>query len=72
MDLKETGRVDPNRFWYYVYKGNFIVEQTLRIKKDINILFDVGAGSGYFASKFKDLNPKVQAFVSIRFIHNLI
>jgi SAM-dependent methyltransferase len=62
MDLKETGRVDPNKFWYYVYKGNFIVEQTLRFKKDINTLFDVGAGSGYFASKFKDLNPKIEAF----------
>jgi len=62
MDLKETGRVDPNKFWYYVHKGNFIVEQTLQIRKGISVLFDVGAGSGYFASKFKELDPKIEAF----------
>jgi hypothetical protein len=62
MDLKETGRVDPNEFWYYVYKGKFIVEQTLRIRNKISVLFDVGAGSGFFASKFKELDPKVKAF----------
>lgn len=62
MDLKETNRVDPNKFWYYVYKGRFINEQILRIRKEINVLFDVGAGSGYFASKFKELDPKIEVF----------
>jgi SAM-dependent methyltransferase len=62
MDLKETGRVDPNEFWYYVYKGKFIVEQTLRIRNKISVLFDVGAGSGFLASKFKELDHKVKAF----------
>jgi hypothetical protein len=62
MDLKETGRVDPNKFWYYVYKSKFIVDETLRVRKRIDVLFDVGAGSGFFASKFKDLDPQIEAF----------
>ena len=41
MDLKETGRVDPNKFWYYVYKSKFIVDETLKIRKIIDVLFVV-------------------------------
>jgi len=52
MDLKEIGKVDPDKFWYYIHKGQFIYERTLKYRKESDTLFDVGAGSGYFASIF--------------------
>jgi hypothetical protein len=52
MDLKEIGKVDPDKFWYYLYKGQFIFDKAIKSIKKSEILFDVGAGSGYFASIF--------------------
>ena len=52
MDLKEIGKVDPDKFWYYIHKGQFIYERTIKYRKESDTLFDVGAGSGYFASIF--------------------
>ena len=52
MDLKEIGKVDPDKFWYYIHKGQFIYERTLKYRKESDTLFDVGAGSGYFAQIF--------------------
>ena len=52
MDLKEIGKVNPDKFWYYIHKGQFIYEKTLKHLNKSNTLFDIGAGSGYFASVF--------------------
>jgi hypothetical protein len=52
MDLKEIGKVNPEKFWYYIHKGQFIHEKTLKYLTKSDTLFDVGAGSGYFASVF--------------------
>ncbi len=52
MDLKEIGKVDPDNFWYYLYKGQFIFDKAIKSFNKSEILFDVGAGSGYFASIF--------------------
>ena len=52
MDLKEIGKVNPEKFWYYIHKGQFIYEKTLKYLNNSDTLFDVGAGSGYFASIF--------------------
>ena len=52
MDLKEIGKVDPDNFWYYLYKGQFIFDKAIKSLSKSEILFDVGAGSGYFASIF--------------------
>ena len=52
MDLKEIGKVNPDHFWYYLYKGQFIFDKAIKSFKSSEILFDVGAGSGYFASIF--------------------
>ena len=62
MDLKETGRVNPDNFWYYKYKSKFIVKHSLKYQNRINVLFDVGAGSGFFASKFLYFYPGIKAF----------
>jgi hypothetical protein len=52
MDLKEIGKVDPDNFWYYLHKGHFIFDKAIKSFNKSEILFDVGAGSGYFASIF--------------------
>ena len=30
MDLKEIGKVDPDNFWYYLYKGHFIFDKAIK------------------------------------------
>ena len=30
MDLKEIGKVDPDNFWYYLYKGQFIFDKAIK------------------------------------------
>lgn len=62
MDLKELGKVDPKNFWYYVYKGRFVHQKASTYVKDTKILFDVGAGSGFFASIFVAHDEKIKAF----------
>ena len=61
MDLKESGRVDPTKFWYYVYKSRYIISRTLKFNDNPKVIFDVGAGSGFFAKEFskKSLNSRV-------------
>jgi hypothetical protein len=61
MDLKESGRVDPNKFWYYVYKSRYIISRTLKFNDNPKVIFDVGAGSGFFAKEFskKSLESRV-------------
>ena len=62
MDLKEIGKVDPDKFWYYLYKGQFIFDKAIKSLKKSEILFDVGAGSGYFASIFVKNRKTNKAF----------
>jgi hypothetical protein len=62
MDLKEIGKVDPEQFWYYLYKGQFIFDKAIKSFHKSEILFDVGAGSGYFASIFVKNKKTSKAF----------
>ena len=62
MDLKEIGKVDPKNFWYYVYKGRFIYKKASKYIKETKTLFDVGAGSGFFASIFVSHDEKIKAY----------
>jgi hypothetical protein len=62
MDLKEIGKVDPEQFWYYLYKGQFIFDKAIKSSHKSEILFDVGAGSGYFASIFVKNKKTSKAF----------
>jgi len=62
MDLKEIGKVDPDNFWYYLYKGHFIFDKAIKSFNKSEILFDVGAGSGYFASIFVKNNKTGKAY----------
>jgi hypothetical protein len=62
MDLKEIGKVDPDNFWYYLYKGQFIFNKAIKSFNKSEILFDVGAGSGYFASIFVKNKKTSKAF----------
>ena len=62
MDLKEIGKVDPEQFWYYLYKGQFIFDKAIKSFYKSEILFDVGAGSGYFASIFVKNKKTSKAF----------
>jgi hypothetical protein len=62
MDLKEIGKVDPEQFWYYLYKGQFIFDKAIKSFHKSEILFDVGAGSGYFASIFVKNRKTSKAF----------
>jgi hypothetical protein len=62
MDLKEIGKVDPDKFWYYLYKGQFIFNKATKVFNRSEILFDVGAGSGYFASIFVKNKKTGKAF----------
>ena len=48
---------------YNKFKHNVREHILLELQNTSNPrVLDVGAGSGYFASKFKDLNPKIEAF----------
>ena len=62
MDLKEIGKVDPDNFWYYLYKGQFIFDKAIKSFNKSEILFDVGAGSGYFASIFVKNKKTIKAY----------
>ena len=62
MDLKEIGKVDPDNFWYYLYKGQFIFDKAIKSFNKSEILFDVGAGSGYFASIFLKNKKTIKAY----------
>jgi hypothetical protein len=62
MDLKEIGKVDPDNFWYYLYKGQFIFDKAIKTFNKSEILFDVGAGSGYFASIFVKNKKTIKAY----------
>jgi hypothetical protein len=62
MDLKELGNVDPKNFWYYVYKGNFIFKKMSKYLNNPKIIFDVGAGSGFFASIFVSRSNPTKAY----------
>jgi hypothetical protein len=62
MDLKELGNVDPKNFWFYVYKGNFIFKKMSKYLNDPKIIFDVGAGSGFFASIFVSRSNPTKAY----------
>jgi hypothetical protein len=52
MYLNEIVKVNPNKFWYYIHKGQFINEKTLKYVNKADNLFDVGAGSGNYDSNF--------------------
>jgi hypothetical protein len=62
MDLKEIGKVNPDKFWYYLHKGQFIYNKTIKTANKSEVLFDVGAGSGYFASIFVKKGKTNKAF----------
>jgi hypothetical protein len=62
MDLKEIGKVNPDKFWYYLYKGQFIFDKAIKSFTKSKVLFDVGAGSGYFASIFVRNNKTSKVF----------
>lgn len=62
MDLKEIGKVDLDRSWYYIYKSDFIITQTKKVSKKAKVLFDIGAGSGYFARKFVEKQLAEKAY----------
>ena len=62
MDLKELGNVDPNNFWYYVYKGKFISKKMSKYLNNPKIIFDVGAGSGFFASIYVSQSNETKAY----------
>lgn len=62
MDLRETGLVDPGRHWYYLSKYVAISRAARRSMSAATALVDVGAGSGYFASKLIEDGTVVSAW----------
>ena len=49
MDLKEIGRVDPNKHWYYQSKAFSLASEISRHEGRVTRILDVGAGSGFFS-----------------------
>jgi len=54
MDLREGGRIDPERHWYYQAKARAVEAELARRGTTTGTLLDVGAGSGFFARYLLD------------------
>lgn len=52
MDLRELGEVVPEKHWYYRHKYSMLKDLLVHDFIDLNILIEIGAGSGFFCKKF--------------------
>ena len=61
MDLKELGLVDPATHWYYQAKIVPFKNAFRKYAVKPKTIFDIGAGSGFFAQSIAQLDDSLQA-----------
>ena len=62
LDLKELEYVDPSTHWYYQHKAKAILAAVQRHAVEIDSVFDVGAGSGFFCQETIKIYPESTAY----------